>query len=220
MRRLLRTLRRRRGDDGVTLIEVMVSMGVMSVVMVVFTGAILQVFQTTAKTETISYAQSRLQIAFQRVDKEVRYASWIAVPAKVGTAWYVEYANFDGTSCGQLRFETAPAADDSNPGDGKGALSLITWPRDTPPATGTAGLLVAKQLLDPGSTGPFERSDPASAADAGFTPDFQRLRIRLTARVGGSQASDSTAQMDTTFTALNTSRNTPAANDCSKGRPS
>jgi prepilin-type N-terminal cleavage/methylation domain-containing protein len=219
IRRLLRSLRRR-DDDGVTLIEVMVSMGVMSVVMVVFTGAILQAFRTTAKTETISYAQSQLQIAFQRVDKEVRYASWIAVPAKVGTAWYVEYANFDGTSCGQLRFETAPSADAGNQGDAKGILSLLIWPRDTAPAAGVAGLLVAKQLLDPGSSGPFERTDPASAAHAGFTPDFQRLRIRLTSQVGGGQASDSTAQMDTTFTALNTSRNTPADNDCSNGRPS
>ena len=217
--RQLRRLGRRRDDSGMTLVEVMVSMAVMSFVMLAFTGSIMQVFQTTAKTETISYAQTQLQIAFQRVDREIRYASWISTPGQVGTAWYVEYANFDGTTCGQLRFDTAPTPPVGTQSDGKGVLALVSWNRDAPPAAGTAGQIIATRLLDPGAGGPFEKQDPA-ANTGDFNPDFQRLRIRLTSQVGGTQSSDSTAQMDTTFTALNTSRNTPPANDCSKGRPS
>jgi type II secretory pathway pseudopilin PulG len=218
MRRLLRA--RRRDDAGVTLVEVMVSMGLMSVVMMVFTGAIMQVFQTVAKTDTVSFGQSQLQVAFRQVDRQVRYASWIAVPGQVGTAWYVEYANFDGSQCYQLRLETSPAPDDSNQGDGRGVVSLLTWARTaTPPAPGAAGLVIAGRILDPGAAGPFERQDPSSDT-GGFNPDFQRLRIKLTSQIGDSQASNSTATLDTTFTALNTSRNTQAANDCSKGRPS
>lgn len=213
---------RRRDDAGVTLVEVMVSMAVMSVVMVIFTGGIMQVFRTTAKSEGISIVQTQLQIAFQRVDKQIRYASWIAAPGKVGSAWYVEFANFDGTQCGQLRLDTA-AATGGNPDDGKGVLSMLTWPADPkvgqPPAAGAPGLIIAQRLLDPGPAGPFERQDP-NAPGTGFTPDFQRLRITLAAQVGDQQSSDSTAQVDTTFTALNTSRNTPADSECSKGRPS
>jgi hypothetical protein len=56
---------------------------------------------------------------------------------------------------------------------------------------------------------------PSSAgAGANFATDFQRLRVRLATQVGGS-----TTAVDTTFTALNTSRDTQATNNCSEGRP-
>lgn len=81
-----------RDDAGFSLAEIMVTMGITSILMVIFTTAILQVYRTSAATESLSSAQAQLQIAFQRADKELRYASWIAVPAKVGSTWYVEYA--------------------------------------------------------------------------------------------------------------------------------
>jgi hypothetical protein len=75
---------------------------------------------------------------------------------------------------------------------------------------------IATNLVAPDSSGPFERQDAGVPASSGsdFTPDFQRLEVRLKA-----QRADSTASVDTTFTALNTSRNTPDTNDCSEGRP-
>ena len=211
---------RSRDDAGFTLTEVMVTMGVMSVVMVVFTAAILQAYRTSAKSESISVTQSSLQIAFQRFDRELRYASWIADPGQVGTAWYVEFAGFDGTQCRQLRLETSSSSAQDNATDGHGVLQLISWPRATPPAAGAPGQTIATHLVTPDSSGPFEVQAAGASASQGsgvgsdFTTDFQRLRIRLAAQVG-----DSTAQIDTTFTALNTSRNTPTDNDCSKGRP-
>ena len=45
--------------------------------------------------------------------------------------------------------------------------------------------------------------------------DFQRLRVRVASQVGGKEP----PRVDTTFTALNTSRDTPATNLCSEGRP-
>jgi prepilin-type N-terminal cleavage/methylation domain-containing protein len=209
-----------RDDAGFSLVEILVTMGVMSVVMVVFTTAILQVYRTTAKAESISIVQAQLQTAFQRFDRQLRYASWIAQPGQVGTAWYVEWAGYDGSQCYQLRLETASTSAQDSPNDGHGVLQMLTWPRATPPAAGTPGQTVAANLVTPDSSGPFERQAAGVAAGAGpgagseFTPDFQRLRVRVSAQRG-----DSTAQIDTTFTALNTSRNTPATNDCSKGRP-
>jgi prepilin-type N-terminal cleavage/methylation domain-containing protein len=210
-------------DAGFSLVEVMVTMAVMAVVMVLFTAAILQAYRTSTTAESISAAQSQLHRAFQRFDKELRYASWIAQPGQVGTAWYVEFAAADGAQCRQLRFETSPSIRPDNATDGRGVLQLISWRSDTPPATGTSGQTVASQLLTDGVAAPFERqaagtspfAGPSSGpVGTGFTTDFDRLRIRLTTRIGRS-----TAQVDTTFTALNTSRDTPAVNDCSRGRP-
>jgi prepilin-type N-terminal cleavage/methylation domain-containing protein len=208
-------------DAGFSLIEVMVTMGVMSVLMVIFTTAILQVYRTSSATQSLSTAQSQLQIAFQRFDRELRYASWIGVPGKVGTVWYVEYADADAVRCGQLRLEASPAGDAD--ADAHGVLQLIQWNRGTPPAVAAQGQTLASMLITDGADPPFElqlagsapyANPSADAVGAGFATEFQRLRIRLTTRVG-----DHTTQVDTTFTALNTTRNTPATNGCSEGRP-
>lgn len=211
---------RDRDDAGSSLVEVMASLAVMSIVMVVFAGSILQVYRTSAKTEAISIIQATLQNAFQRFDRELRYASWISQPGRVGTAWYVEYAGYDGATCGQLRLETASTSPQNSPNDANGVLQWLTWSPATPPVAGTAGQTIASNLVTPDSSGPFERqaAGVAPGANTGvggeFTPDFERLRVRVSSRVG-----DSTAQVDTTFTALNTSRDTSATNDCSRGRP-
>ncbi|HEY7273854.1 MAG TPA: hypothetical protein VH502_14065, partial [Actinoplanes sp.] len=136
-----------------------------------------------------------------------------------GTAWYVEWAGYDGSQCYQLRLETAPAASQEGPNNGHGVLQILTWPRATPPAAGAAGQTIASNLVTD-SNGPFERADagemvdPSASTGADFTPDFQQLAVHVTAQRG-----DSIAHVDTTFTALNTSRNTPDTNDCSRGRP-
>jgi Tfp pilus assembly protein FimT len=210
-----RTAAADRDDAGFSLIDLMVTMGLMSVVMVVFTAAILQAYRTSGKAESISIIQSQLRIAFQRFDRELRYASWIAQPGQVGTAWYVEWAGYDGSQCYQLRLETAPAASQEGPNNAHGVLQLLTWPRTTPPAAGAPRQTIATNLVTPDSSGPFERQDAGVATSGSdFVPDFQRLEVRL-----GAQRGDSTASVDTTFTALNTSRNTPDTNDCSEGRP-
>jgi prepilin-type N-terminal cleavage/methylation domain-containing protein len=202
-------------DAGFSLIEVMVTMGIMSVLMVIFTSAILQIYGTSATAETISFAQTQIQLGFQRFDRELRYASWIAVPGQVGTTWYVEFAGADPTQCQQLRLETGA--------DGDGVLQLFRWTRGTPPTSGTPGQTVASLIVMDDVDSPFVRqaagsspylSPSADAVGADFATDFQRLRIRLTTRVGREST-----QVDTTFTAMNTSRDTAAANDCSEGRP-
>lgn len=219
MNRFLCARRSRRNDDaGYSLIEVLVTIGVMSVLMVVFTTAILQVYRTSGKAESIAAAQSELQRAFQRFDRELRYASWVAEPARVGTAWYVEFAGFDATECLQLRLETAPASVPEHPSDGRGVLQLLRWAPGSPPARGTPGQTVASHVVAPADTEPpFQRQDAGATPydDSAFTTDFERLRIRLTARTGTADA-----HVDTTFTALNTHRDTPPNHPCSEGRPS
>jgi prepilin-type N-terminal cleavage/methylation domain-containing protein len=206
----------RTDDAGFTLTETLVTLGVMSAVMVIFSGSIIQMYRTSAKTESISVIQSQLQTAFQRFDRQLRYASWISPPGQVGTAWYVEWAGYDGARCYQLRLETAPADRPADESAGRGVLQMLDWPRESPPAPGTPGQTIAANLATPDSTGPFVREIPRVTTDTSttFSPDFQRLQVRITGTQG-----DSVAQVDSTFTALNTSRDTPETNDCGKGRP-
>ncbi|WP_433725361.1 type IV pilus modification PilV family protein [Actinoplanes sp. CA-051413] len=206
--------RRAAGEAGYSLVEVVVTAGLMSVLMVIFTTAVLQVFRTSGQVENTADARSQLQLAFQRFDRELRYASWIAQPGKVGTAWYVEFASYDGKECLQLRLQTAPPLVKDNDIDGQGVLQLIRWQPGTPAVKTRPNQTIGSQLDT--ATAPFELQPAGDTiADAvPFTPDFQRLRVRLTAKVGTGVAT-----VDTTFTALNTSRNTPATHTCSEGRP-
>jgi hypothetical protein len=213
-----------RGDDGTTLIEVMVAMGIMTTLMVIMTGAVLQVYRSTSSTETSATAQTQVHLVLQRLDQSVRYASGITAPntTAVGGAWYVEDLGIDPRTgqaqCSQLRL--APVTGASGV---PGVLQLISWVPGSPPASGAKRQTVASQIVLPAGNvpAPFERqlagSAPNAAAGSGasFTPDYQRLRLRLTTQEGNSRAAT-----DVTFTALNTSRDTASSNVCIEGRPS
>jgi len=208
-------------DAGFSLVEVMVTMTIMSIMMVIFTGAILQIYRTSTATESLTTAQSQLRLAFQRFDRELRYASWVAEPGMVGTAWYVEFAGPADAGCLQLRLETAPGG--GNASDGQGVLQLLRWTPGSPPAAGASGQTIASQILTTGVDPFFDlqtidetpyASASADAVGTDFATDFRRLRIRLTTKVAAG-----TAEIDTTFTALNSSR-AHVTDDCSEGRPS
>ncbi len=209
-------------DAGNSLVEVMVTMTIMSILMVIFTGAVLQIYRTTTATESLTAAQSQLRLAFQRFDRELRYASWVAEPGRVGTVWYVEFAGPADAGCLQLRLETAPGG--GNESDGEGVLQLLRWAPGSPPAPGEPGQTIASQILTTGVAPFFDlqaiddtpyasASASADAVGTGFAADLQRLRIRLTTKVATG-----TAEIDTTFTALNTTR-AHVTDDCSEGRP-
>jgi type II secretory pathway pseudopilin PulG len=222
-------------DAGASLVELLVTMGVMSVVMMIFSGSILQVYRSATRTETQSDTQNELSRAFQRFDRELRYASWIAEPGTVGPAsvnstWYVEFAGADPTQCHQLRL--VPGS-----GSAQGVLQLLSWTKGSPPAPGTPGQTIASQIVtktaapdkpvapyferQPYGATPYAAASPSPSATpsgetvgAKFKSVFQRLRIRLTTRAGTA-----TAHIDTTFTALNTTKQTPLTHGCSQGRP-
>ena len=198
-----------RDDEGFSLVELMVAMGIMSIVMIAAFAAIMQIYSATNRAEGTSFARDQLGNAFRRLDKELRYATWVADPGQVDGRWYMEYAVADG--CRQLKL-----AD--------GVLTLASW---APPAT-TPGppTTIAAELGVPAGTRPFTLYDPgqqpyatASPGTGGmgrlYAPEYSQIRLQLTATVGKV-----TLPFDTVFTAQNTSRNTyDRPNDCSKGRP-
>jgi len=195
VRRLARALRRRvgGGDVGITMIDVMVSTVVMSFVLLVFTTAMLQIYRSTDRTQTLSQAQSQVNTAFLRLDTQLRYAAAISKETTVNGDPYVEYltSNTGSRVCAELRVHS-------------GQLQQRTWTQ--PPAPTVPG---------PGNETPTKWVPLASTVtaatftfrDADDTANFQRLEISL--RTGTSAtATRSSRQTDITFTALNTSLTT------------
>jgi len=183
-------------DRGFTMTEIVVTMSVMSVVMAIFTAGVVQMYNTSNKTESLAVSQAQSNTAFLRLDKQIRYASGISKPATVSGVPYVEYLlSGSGTAtCYELRLM-----------DSK--LQQRIWPQ--------GGTIASSPwtVLSNGvsSAQPFTYLAP----DATF--NFQRLRLRLTATYGGNQTVSS-ANTDITFTALNTTLGTSSASVCTEGR--
>jgi type II secretory pathway pseudopilin PulG len=196
--------RRERDDAGVTLIDVVISMTIMSVFLAMFTTGILQIYRGTNKTEAITNAQSQLNVVFLRLDKEIRYAAGISVPNATTTGGYYfeEYltGNTGTNICTQLRFD--PTAKQ---------LSRRTWTQGTTPLVPSAWVPLVSSVNSTGGASPFT----LLAADS--TYNFQRLRLGLTA-VFGNGASAASKAIDITFSALNTSLTTSSDTVCTEGR--
>lgn len=185
-----------RDDRGFTLIEVVVTMTILSFVMVIFTGGIIQMYTTANKNESVTNAQAQSNILFLRLDRELRYATGISDPGTLGGDPVVEYltTNSGTATCTQLRLTTS----------GK-QLKRRQWTQGGTPGT---WLPIASSV-----TG----SQPFTLLAADPTYNFQRLRLRVTAQAGAGRTATS-AQTDITFTALNTSLSTSSSTVCAEGR--
>jgi prepilin-type N-terminal cleavage/methylation domain-containing protein len=186
-------LRAPASDGGFSLIEVMVSMSVMSIVVVLFTGSVVQLYRAQNHSEAVTGVGQQIHTAFVRLDRDIRYSSGISVPGSVTSGnEYVEYqiTNTGATVCTQLRI--TPSG------------QLQTRRKIDSAAIGPWSVL-ASQLVDPSS---FTRT---AAADGGNA--YQQLVVSLTAQAGGAAAAEKeTASF--TFTALNTSLSTLSDSVC------
>ncbi|MEV6841891.1 prepilin-type N-terminal cleavage/methylation domain-containing protein [Actinoplanes sp. NPDC051411] len=195
---MMRPLSRRapvREDAGLTLVEVMVAMGVMSVVMVIATTAITQIYQSVNESENSSEAQTQVTRAFARLDQEIRYARAISTPAVLNGDYYVEYLisadNVD--TCVELRLRTST-----------NDLQRRQWTKSASALTPTSWTTLAAVVT---SGVPFTTIAADRDTLTGFR--FQRLRLTVSAVLGGgtgsasSTSGGSTRQTDVTFTALN-----------------
>ncbi|MBU2664643.1 prepilin-type N-terminal cleavage/methylation domain-containing protein [Actinoplanes bogorensis] len=204
-----------RGDSGMTLIELLVGMGLMSVILVIVMGGLLEVYSSTNRVDSVTVARDQLTTSFRRLDKEIRYANWVATPGAVNGNWYLEYATSAG--CRQLALKN-------------GVLTTASWtlPSTTPGTPTTIGTNLALT----GTTAPFTvylpNSQPYLSASPGvsgvgrnYRLDHSQVRLRLTGKVGVTAL-----PLDVLFTAQNTNGTNVftdngklADNDCSKGRP-
>ncbi|MEU4690881.1 prepilin-type N-terminal cleavage/methylation domain-containing protein [Actinoplanes sp. NPDC023714] len=206
-----------RDDAGFTLLELLVGMGLMSVVMVMVVGGLFEVYSNVNRADGLASAREQIQTGFRRLDKEIRYANWLSKAGKVGGNHYLEFATLNG--CRQLVYSN-------------GALTLATW---NPTATTKPGtpMTIATDLTLSTGVDPFTvilpGDTPYATADAGTTgtgtgyvPQHSQLRLRVTAKYATV-----TMPVDMLFTAQNTTSYNVFGNnrelldnDCSKGRPS
>jgi prepilin-type N-terminal cleavage/methylation domain-containing protein len=181
---------------GVTLIEVLVAMTLMTIFMSMVTTGVVQMYRAANKSESISIAQSQLRIAFQRLDKEVRYASGISRPGSGvdGSAFYVEYltTNDGARRCRALRLR-----------DNK-LQQHVVWTEGAPQAQVWNTLAAGVSVLAPSYDGAVAgvTAGPFTFFPADATTDYQRLQLSITATYGsGTTATRKDFRIN--FTALN-----------------
>jgi prepilin-type N-terminal cleavage/methylation domain-containing protein len=188
-----------KSDAGVTMIELVVSLTIMSVMMAMFTTGIVQMYSAANKAESLATAQSELNTVFLRLDKQVRYAAGISQPQPAAGGWYVGVltTNTGADLCTAVRLDTAAAQ-----------LLTLEWDESNPPTTPTWTVL-ANNVAAPAGGQPFTL-EPADEVS-----NFDRLRLTIVASTGGNK-SDTTTDTDVTFTALNTSLATSSEFVCTR----
>ncbi|WP_240670046.1 prepilin-type N-terminal cleavage/methylation domain-containing protein [Actinoplanes solisilvae] len=185
-----------RDDDGITLIEVVVAMSIMSIVGTLFTVAMNQIYRSTNTVESSFDAQRQIEAMYVRLDQEIRYARSISDPAQVNGDWYVEYlmsvSNID--TCVELRVNTTARE-----------LQRRQWTKNVDPLAPTAWTVLATNVL---ATTPFTVVPADKGSLTGFR--YQRLTLAMTSVAGGGSGSPpdtarqgATRETNVTFTALN-----------------
>ena len=185
------------GDEGYSLIEVMMAMLCMSILMTLVTSAVIQIYHSVNGVDALSSAQTQVDTTFGRLDKELRYARGISDPGTVGGDPYVEYLlSVDSVdTCVELRLHTAT-----------GELQRRQWTKNQMPLAPTGWQTLASSVT---ATAPFTVTPADSKTLDGFR--YQRLTLNVTSVAGGGAGQSAAAgragadrQTDVTFTALNT----------------
>ncbi len=184
----LRRARRVEGQQGFTLVELLVSMTILGIFFSVFTGVIATVFENTRRQQDRSISVDASRNIVQVIDRQVRYANGIYEPktAADGTQWVVwSSRNRQGVqTCHQWQVTRA------------GVMRWASWQAgvNAPLAFSTAGTGIGRRGTD----------DVFSLTDAGATIQTkQRLTLSFLSGplTGGRDASATRVA----FTALNTS---------------
>lgn len=192
-------------DAGTTLAELLVGMSVMAVAASIGTAGLVQVYRTVDSFEASTTGQQQLIAGFERLDREVRYATAVSQPAMVNTDYYVEYLlGQTGTpTCVELRLHTATAQ-----------LQRRTWPNGSPTGASPWVPLASGISLVTDSTGQVVQPFQLTAATAVL--NYERLQVSLNSTQGNGPAA-STRQSTVTWAAMNADRS--AATDvCTDGR--
>jgi len=199
--------RRVSGDDGFTLSEAVVGMFILMVFFAIFSGSLIVMYSSANHAQAVAATSGQLGFAFDRLDTEVRYASFLSTPGQDSNDhnnWYVEMqnTNVSPATCFQLRVDQVSQQlqerswlDGGQAGAWTTLASYIT-------NGGTAA----------GSTQPF------IVYAATSTVKSAELTVNLTsAQDATREGAQSTSSV--TLTALNTSQSTPASGLCTGYRP-
>jgi type II secretory pathway pseudopilin PulG len=183
-------------DEGYSLLEVMMAMVCTGILMTLVTSAVIQIYHSVNSVDAVSAAQSQIDTAFGRLDKEVRYARGISDPAAVSGDPYVEYLlSADSVdTCVELRLHTST-----------GELQRRQWVKNQSPLVPTAWQTLASSVT---AATPFAVTStrPVLPSDS----PYQSLTLDVTSVTGGGSGLSASAgragsrrETTVTFTALN-----------------
>ncbi|MFI6072033.1 type II secretion system protein J [Actinoplanes sp. NPDC051343] len=185
-----------KNDEGYSLLEVMMAMVCTGILMTLVTSAVIQIYHSVNSVDAVSAAQSQIDTAFSRLDKEVRYARGISDPAAVSGDPYVEYLlSADSVdTCVELRLRTST-----------GELQRRQWVKNQSPLVPTAWQTLASSVI---AATPFAVTStrPVLPSDS----PYQSLTLDVTSVTGGGSGLSASAaragsrrETTVTFTALN-----------------
>jgi hypothetical protein len=185
-------------DAGITLVDVLVSMTIMTVVTGLFTAGIVQMYRMVNGTDDRSVAQSQVSVALLRLDKDIRYAAGVSQPYTVASNQYVDFLlpKAGSSTCVQLRVIAASKL-----------LQRRTWTWKANPLGATPWVTLANNVT---SATPFSYTAPDSEIS------YQRLTVDLRVTTGPT-GKTVTKNSKVTYTALNTTTKS-VNNDCIAGR--
>jgi prepilin-type N-terminal cleavage/methylation domain-containing protein len=177
-------------ESGYTLVELIVSMGILAILIGIFMAAVTQEYKDTVRTQAVSTASDEALRTFDRFDHTIRYAAAVNRPVEVGTNWYLEYqttATKNGVApvCTQWKFDST--AD---------TVAYRTWSETGATVTPTPFTVTSMHVINnPTTQQPFT----FLPADGTFT----NQRVQVTLMIQNVKGNGGT--LSSTFTALNTS---------------
>ncbi len=148
MRRRVRVFTRHdRNDGGMTLIELLVAMGLFTILIGVFMSGVAAMTSVTVRIQAAADSSDEVRRAYQRLDKQLRYADAVNRPGVVAGKQYIEFRSPapDAASspvCTQYRLNGS--AD---------TLEYRTWD-DAAGATATSWAVVASNVMNNPATEP------------------------------------------------------------------
>lgn len=184
--------REHESQAGFTLIELLVSMGLFAVLLVVMMGAITAMTVDLRKANGVSIASDQARRAFERLDKQVRYADAISTPGTVGSDSYVEFRTTDAAGqqlCRQWRLVA-----------GSDLLQQRSWLAGTTPASPPAWKTVSVGVANLSTQPPFTLQAPTTARP------YQQLTVDVVVTSGSKPVGR--AEIETVFAARNTNSST------------
>jgi prepilin-type N-terminal cleavage/methylation domain-containing protein len=178
-------------DAGFTLVELIVAMFLFSLLLGIFMSGIVLMTRDTVRVQNISNTEDEARRAFDRFDRQLRYASAVNPPGRVGNDWYFEYQTTATGSvtgqCTQWRVQQSTQQ-----------LQVRTWD-DATAATASGWAPVASHVSN----------DPTSEVPFTFTPadtTYMHQRVGLLLEV--SMGATTPVRVQASFVARNTSTST------------
>ncbi|GEA88807.1 PulJ/GspJ family protein [Cellulomonas cellasea] len=218
--RLAAARRRRRGDEGWTLVELMVSMTIFAVLLTIVFSILISVSTQTRDNLARNRAVEEARLGLMQIDRQVRSGNVISDPAAEtiagsGVAPYYSlrvHTQTDGVyQCVQWRV-IYPA------GSEFGDLEYRSWRPDWQAVGGVEDWrVVAHNVVKPTGTGFVESDpttwppfyvDPSSAAQA--SSEAQTIRVTLRLKDPAQRASSKPASVTSVLTGRNTVFGYPA----------